>query len=257
MNIHWRLSSLARKLLWLFCMFLIVSVSAKANAKGKGFLMDIVSGPKEGNIKLRDEQGNWMVVDGYSVNPPTFTKESVAVGIIDSGVIPDHPQLKGLIDQQRDFTGEGVLDRIGHGTVVTILVRASDKSMSENEHIPSPRFLIAKVANADGSINRDAVIEAIDWTAKKGARVVNLSLGFREGTDDYSGICDVIQRHQEVLFLAAAGNFGPTVKVYPAACKSENLIAVGAVNSDGTIPNYSGHGDVVAPGTTFLRPMSK
>lgn len=242
----------------LICIILLLTLTDYVwAAKGHGFLLGGprsagASGPREGDIKLQDEHGHWYVVSGISVNPPPFTNRSTTVAVIDSGVIADHPQLKGLIAEQQDFMGEGPEDRIGHGTVVAILVRLPTASVPpELRHLPPPRFIIAKVANADGSIVKQQLISAIEWAAQQGARVVNLSLGFREGTDDYSDLCYVIARHPDVLFVAAAGNLGPTVKVYPAACDARNLMSVG------TNDDWSGRSDIRAPGKVMLVPIKE
>jgi subtilisin family serine protease len=244
--------------------FVATLTCAHAEKSGRGFLLGGVSGggasvPKEGDIKLKDQQGRWYLVQGIPENPPPYTDKSVTVAIIDSGVLVDHPQLKGLIAEQRDFTGEGVADRIGHGTLVTIITLAPLAALPPEERakLPPFRFIVAKVANADGSIDKDAVIYAIQWVVERGARVVNLSLGFREGTDDYSGLCDIIAKSSNTFFAAAAGNFGPNVRVYPAACKTNNLMSVGASNPDGSLATYSGHGDIVAPGTVVLVPSNR
>jgi subtilisin family serine protease len=214
-------------------------------------------GPKEGDIKLRDAQGRWYLVQGIPTRVRPYNHESITIAVIDSGVLPDHPQVAGSIAEQRDFTGEGPKDRIGHGTIETILCLApalANIPKDIRKKVAPPRVIEAKVANADGSIDKNAVIHAIQWAAQRGAKVVNLSLGFREGTDDYSGLCDVIARNPKIIFVAAAGNFGPAIKVYPAACKSDNLISVSATDPDGYLARYSGIGDIAAPGTIYLGP---
>ncbi|OPY16848.1 MAG: Cell wall-associated protease precursor [Syntrophus sp. PtaU1.Bin005] len=226
--------------------------------KGKGFLLGGpagtgANGPQEGDIRLRDERGNWHVVQGIPLYPPLYTDRSATIAVIDSGILADHPQIRGLIAEQEDFTGEGPEDRIGHGTIVAILtLQARSAAPPEFQNLPSPRILVAKVADADGTVDKHAVISAIDWAASRGAGVVNLSLGFIEGTDDYSDLCSAITKHPEVLFVAAAGNYGPDVRVYPAACAQDgaaNIISVG------TTDDWSGKGDIQAPGTVTLKPL--
>lgn len=239
-----------RKYILICIIFLLALLNSGCSVKRPGFLLSEsastgANGPREGDIKLRDEHGGWYIVEGFPVNPPPFTDQSITVAVIDSGVISDHPQLKGLIAEQKDFTGEGPEDRIGHGTVVTIIFVGSYLTNSERilgvRDSPSPRMIVAKVVNADGTIDKNIVISAIEWVAQQGAKVVNLSLGFREGTGDYSDLCYVIAQHPEIEFIAAAGNFGPNVKLYPAACSSDNLISVGLTDS------WSGKGDIVSP----------
>jgi len=234
---------------------LLVLLNNAFAAERHGFLLGGpagtgTNGPREGDIKLRDQNGNWYMVQGIPINPPPFTERSTTIAIIDSGILADHPQVKGLIAEQQDFTGEGPDDRIGHGTIVTILTRIPPSAVPPKlRDLPSPRIIVAKVANADGTIDKYAVISAIQWAAQHGATVVNLSLGFREGTGDYSDLCYVIAKHPNILFTAAAGNDGPNVKVYPAACGSKNIMVVATSNS------RSGRGDVLAPGEVILVPL--
>jgi subtilisin family serine protease len=241
-----------------FLLLMALTVGSYADSVRHGYLMGNVSGagtngPKEGDIQFRDSKGHWYLVQGIPVNPQPYNDQSQVLAVIDSGVLPDHPQLKGLIAEQRDFTGEGPEDRIGHGTLVTILTLTPIAGLPLTN---SPRIIEAKVANADGTIDKNALIYAIQWVAERGARIVNLSLGFPEGTDDYSGVCDAIAKHPEIFFIAAAGNSGPSVKVYPAACKSDNVLSVSATDPDGNLASYSGVGDVAGPGTVTIVPSN-
>jgi tetratricopeptide (TPR) repeat protein len=90
-----------------------------------------------------------------------------------------------------------------------------------------------------------AVIAAIHWVAAEGARVVNLSLGFRGEAAEFEDLCRTVRQYPKVFFAAASGNFGPNVKVYPAACAGENIMAVGEVR-DGMPTPHSGAGEIYA-----------
>lgn len=216
-----------------------------------GILLDGLTAPKEGSIQLRDGQGRWIGVAGIPLKHAPVSEQSVTVAVIDSGVLPDHPQLQGLVAEQIDFTGEGPADRIGHGTVVAILLQAAALQLppEERSKVPSPRIISAKVANADGSISKSNVRDAILWAVSRGAKVVNLSLGFPEGSDDFSELCFVIEQNPAIFFVAAAGNAGPTQRYYPASCDLPNLLSVQTADS------WSGPGQVTAPGTVRLVPL--
>lgn len=201
-------------------------------------------------IPLKDDQDRWALVAGVSVDPPTIDPDSpVKMGVIDSGVALDHPQLAGLVVDHQDFTGEGIDDEIGHGTIVAILTRAGAGDVA------FPTF-VAKVANADGSIAYESVIEAVDWITQQGATLVNMSLGFRQDEGDYSELCYLMQSKSDTLFVLATGNFGPDVRTMPANCEIDNAICVMAADETGQIADYSSlfreENGILAPGSTQI-----
>lgn len=170
-------------------------------------------------------------------------KEAVLIGVIDSGVQRAHPQLAGYLRNSKDFTGEGDTDVLGHGTAVALIVLYGTG-------LANPLFEIvsAKVVDHESNIKKKHLIEAIDWIAGQHVKVVNLSLGFTGSREENNELCKAITKHGDVVFVAAAGNSGPDVKMYPAACELPNLISVEAVEDDGSIAAYSGRGDFMAPG---------
>ena len=175
------------------------------------------------------------------------SKDTVKIAIIDSGVMTDHPQLKGFILDSIDFTGEGMDDVLGHGTSVALNALFS----ASGDESPGA-VLSTKVVNAKGQITKENVMKAINWAATKRARVVNLSLGFRGDITEFADLCDLIASNKDVLFMAAAGNYGPNVRVYPASCKAANLISVAAVDEKGKPLSTSGLGNVAALGKVLF-----
>ena len=60
-----------------------------------------------------------------------------------------------------------------------------------------------RVADADGLVTDSSIVEAFDYAAAEGARVVNASFV----SPAYSDVLrEAIRRHPKVLFVAAAGN---------------------------------------------------
>lgn len=141
---------------------------------------------------------------------------ALPIALIDSGVALRHPQLAGYVAEAVDFTGEGLDDVLGHGTALGLLAVFGEKNLSTS-------LLSAKVADRQGRVREEDVIAAIDWAVKRGARVVNLSLGFRGVKNEYRALCDTIRYHWNVLFFASAGNFPRPTEVYPANCRLWNL----------------------------------
>lgn len=180
----------------------------------------------------------------------TAPEHATLVGVIDSGVATDHPQLAGYVKACADFAGQGSADALGHGTAVALQLLYSAGVTN-----PPIAILSAKVTDAQGRIRQQAVVEAIDWAVQQGAVIVNLSLGFLGRREEYQALCAAIARHPDVQFVAAAGNYGPNVPVFPAACGHANLMSVGAAGALGEPAEYSGQGDVYGPGEARFLPQ--
>jgi len=193
------------------------------------------------------QTGHALLLPGVPESPPPPSANAVRIGIIDSGVLVDHPQLRNLVVAMKSFAGTDPADNIGHGTMVALQTLRShaDPAMQEllGDKIEYPALISARVTDQDGVPSVDAVIKAIDWVVEQGAIIVNLSLGFRGDANEYTNLCEAFTQHGDTMFFAAAGNFGPEVKVFPAACSAPNLMSVGEVRKGQVAPS-SGQGDI-------------
>jgi hypothetical protein len=195
---------------------------------------------------LDPDTNRWALVQGVPLCPKLPDDPSIKMAIIDSGVMKNHPQITGLIVGEKDFTGEGIEDKNGHGTLVALKALETNAKISEaTKNDFSMPLLIAKVADKNGKIEERNVIEAIKWSVDNGAKVINLSLSFVGTLEDHQELCTTIASFEghrnSPYFFVAAGNFGPLTTVYPASCPSrENMLVVGS-----TSPN-SGKADVAA-----------
>lgn len=96
----------------------------------------------------------------------------VRVVIIDSGVHAAHPHINGVsggigVDPAGDLHDDYV-DRLGHGTAVTAVIR---------EKAPAAEILVAKVFDRELSASGAALVAACDWAIHQRVDIVNLSLG--------------------------------------------------------------------------------
>jgi hypothetical protein len=229
---------------------------------GAGFLLGLEENTTAAGL-YDPMTGKALLVPGAPIDHHPPPPDQVRIGIIDSGVLPDHPQLRNLVVAMKDFTGDDPIDRTGHGTVVAIQavrghsMKLQDIAAGDPERASrlarSPALVSAKVTGPAGRIELEHVIEAIHWMAAEGVQVVNMSLGFLGKAARYRGLCEAIIKHDKILFCAAAGNFGPHVSVYPAACGAENLINVGAVIG-GEVWAQSGQGEIYEEGRVTLLP---
>ncbi len=100
------------------------------------------------------------------------TGRGVRVAIIDSGVHAAHPHVGGIkggvaIDahgrEHADY-----IDRLGHGTAVTAAI---------HEKAPDAELFVVKVFDRVLSTNIASLVDGIEWAARSGMHLVNLSLG--------------------------------------------------------------------------------
>lgn len=96
----------------------------------------------------------------------------VRVAVIDSGVHAAHPHVGGVaggiaIDEDGREHGDYV-DRLGHGTAVVAAIK---------EKAPDSEIFAVRVFDRALSTSVTTLVQAIDWAARCGMHVANLSLG--------------------------------------------------------------------------------
>merc|ERR1712038_760377 len=86
-----------------------------------------------------------------------------------------------------------------------------------------------------------------------GARVVNMSLGGAPYSGDVDAALTELVAEEDILLVAAAGNYGDSSYLYPASYPS--VISVGATDSNdehAAFSQYNDQVDVSAPGVQIL-----
>ena len=194
----------------------------------------------------------------------TTMGENVKVGVIDTGIDENHPDLNVVGGVTTlDEGGHWGEDENTHGTHVagTIAALQNDQGVvgvSPNVEL----YSIKALDDADGVGTTADIIDGIDWALENDLQILNMSLGlssdstaFREALDDAYA--------EGVLLIAAAGNegSGEDTVMYPA--RYDSVIAVSASEQSGPfgnddIANFSSTGDTVeliAPGANIESTM--
>lgn len=206
--------------------------------------------------------------------PPVWaegiTGKGVLVGIVDTGIDHQHPDLTGRIKSSKDFTGEGDTDNNGHGTHVAGIVGGTGAASQGKYRGVAYEcdYVIAKVLKGNGSGLMSDVIAGMEFCVDEGAQVLNLSLGggtANDGTDAISVACDNAV-DAGVVVCVAAGNSGPGAKTVGSPACARKVITVGATDKQDGIANYSSRGptsdgrikpDVCFPGSSITSARAK
>ncbi|MFQ5865464.1 MAG: S8 family peptidase [bacterium] len=196
--------------------------------------------------------------------------EGMVIGICDTGVDKEHPDLAGRILGTIDFTGEGDFDGNGHGThVATIAIGNGSKSNGlYSGAAPEAKMYMAKGLRSDGSGSASSIADGIEWLFEQNVHVISLSLG---GTAQ-PGVKDILQVmceaavDQGIAVFCAAGNSGPDERTIGTPAVSTKVITIGASDDNDRVANFSSRGptvdgyekpDVVAPGVGIIAGRAK
>ena len=140
-----------------------------------------------------------------------------------------------------------------HGSAVASVLAAAADGSGMVGAAPDARIMVVRWLEPRCSTVSYAV-EAIDYAIANGAQVINASWG---SYDTSAALLDAVRRAADagVLIVAAAGNEGSNVVLYPAAFHAPNVVSVAAITADGRLADYSSRGpsvDLAAPGSGIL-----
>jgi len=195
------------------------------------------------------ETWEWLEENGYGRGGSS----DVVVAVIDTGVDYNHEDLRdnmwintgeipgngqdddenGYVDDyygvnvianndypESPYTGE-CMDDMGHGTHVAGIIAAADNGVGVVGIANNVKIMAIKAGNSSGYFLNSDIVEAVNYAAKMGAQVINMSFGgsaistpVKEALENAYGTCTLV---------AAAGNDGAPDELMPTA-----------------IPNYPG-----------------
>ncbi len=210
----------------------------------------------------------------------TTTGAGALVAVVDSGVDLTHPDLQSNVvsysdadiiepsgtcsgggKKSRTCVQDGAQDKEGHGTHVAGIIGALANNNTGGAGVaPDADILPVRVLDQNGEGPFDVIADGIRYASDKGAKVINLSLGWYSGADVVARELGLFTAMEDAIDYAwgrgavvvvAAGNDSFPLCTEPAAYP--NVVCVGATdqfdlisfysNSDALHPNY-----LVAPG---------
>ena len=213
-----------------------VSSTTHAGASGVPGVLGAASGPLEPEaLQLTHAQDAWAI----KVKGRPVMGQGIRVGMLDTGVDMNQPDLAGAVVAYRDFTGAGLSDDIGHGTATAGCIAAQGiplanaetaTSMRVEGMAPRAKIVMAKVLDLGGGWDSN-VMRGIEWLIDQKVDIISCSLG-----DTYippNGADPAALEMQKAIdhgitVVNAEGNEGPGQGTDGSAPDLKNLIAVGA-----------------------------
>jgi serine protease len=181
----------------------------------------------------------------------TATGAGVTIGVVDTGVDLNHPDLAAKVSATARCVGGpcregGGQDDNGHGTIVSgIAAAVTGNGRGIAGVAPDASLVVAKVLDAEGSGRVDDINAGVRWVVDHGAKVVNLSLGDPDflltsllGTPLRPGI-EYAWAHGAIPVLAAGNYHLGVLDLGSANYGQLNALVVGATDKSGRVPSYS------------------
>ncbi len=217
----------------------------------------IVKATKLPNDQYYAQQWHYKKIGLEEAWDKTTGGKAIIAAILDTGVDYNHPDLPRDIIKGPDFTSADgdPIDRQGHGTHVSGTVGALTNNSTGVSGINwDVRLMAVQVLGDNGSGPSSGISRGIEWAAKNGAKVINMSLGGRGPCASVYQNAVNYARSQGTVVVVAAGNDGTDAGAFtPASCNG--VITVGATDQNDRRASFSNYGSKVeigAPGTTIV-----
>lgn len=204
--------------------------------QGKQWWLDRVQAPKA-----------WEITTG---------SKAIKVGVVDSGVDANHPDLRGKVVAAYNFAEETPVSRPGdeHGTAVAGCIGANTNNGLGISGLNWEVSLVdGKGFGESNSGFAFDLVRGVIFAIDQGARVVNNSWG-GGGLDLATLAMAEYAAQKEAILVFSSGNSGFNEPQLPAALSQvyPNIIAVGATDINDKVVGFSTYGpqvSVVAPGS--------
>jgi methionine-rich copper-binding protein CopC len=186
---------------------------------------------------------------------------NVTVGVIDTGIAADHPDLVGKLrpvngwfDPYGDTPSPS--DWHGHGTHVSGTIAGGNASGTYIGVAPQATLIVAQLFNEDGQATDAAVLACMQWmmdpdgdpNTNDGADVVNNSWGYlySHAPNMYDPIKDALNAWiaANIVPVFAIGNEGPSPRTTRSPGDYPMALGVGATDSNDNIADFSSRGPV-------------
>ncbi|MDB9374410.1 S8 family peptidase [Nodularia sphaerocarpa] len=191
-----------------------------------------------------------------------YTGKGIVIAVLDTGVDYNHADLKdniwnnpgeipgngidddgnGYIDDAQGWSfadsSNDIIDVNGHGTHVAGTIAGGNNGFGVTGIAYDAKIMPVKVLNDEGSGSSNSVADGIYYAVNNGANVINLSLGGNFPNSTLEAAIKYASSKGAVVVMAA-GNNGYPFTNYPARYANNWGLAVGAVDSNNKMADFS------------------
>lgn len=186
-----------------------------------------------------------------------YKGRGVKIGIIDTGIDYNHPDLAPNVKKVRSFIDDtDGFDSNFHGTHVAGIVAGRNNGVGIIGVAPQAELYIAKVFGEDNKFSAAAERNALEWLAGENVHAINMSYGgffpieipgVKESLERYHD-CIKSVANSGVNLVAAAGNSGnpkDTLDRISWPARFPEVFAVGAICQELQRAGFSSAGDLL------------
>jgi len=189
---------------------------------------DFVNNTPGGYVTVSDMQSTTSILDADQSTTSILDQSTTSI-------LDDVQSTTSILDQSTT----SILDNhptnfAGHGTMVAGVIRLV---------APGAQLMPIKVFGADGTASLSQILAGIYYAADHGVKVLNMSFDMTAPSSELQAAVSYAVS-KGVILVAAAGNEGKNMTVYPAGLNS--VIGVGATNDFNIRESYSNYGPVVS-----------
>jgi len=160
-----------------------------------------------------------------------YEGQGIKIGIIDTGIDYDHPDLLGFGPSGKVIGGYNFVDNdnkpidtTGHGTEVAGIIAADGNLKGV---APKAKLFSYKVSSNGESVSSDLIVKAIHRAIEDKVNVINISLGVNKTNDEIDqAVSEAVKNG--IVVVVAAGNNGPDYSTIGSPGKDPDVITVGA-----------------------------
>ncbi len=202
---------------------------------------------------------------------PNLKGTGVRVGVLDTGIKADHPDLIGRLKLYKNFSAAPEptpADGFNHGTHTSGTIAGGSTSGVAIGVAPEADLMVARIFDSNGSSSREQILSAMQWVADPDgdpstddyAQVVNNSWSdddpYTDREPELEPFCQIVKTWLAlgIVPVFSAGNTGPRAGSVnlPGGCPG--AFSVGATEQNDRLMNFSAAGPAMWKNIELAKP---